>query len=160
MLAEYGYSWLFLDTIHNWNGKGPHMRGPGSISCHDFQVRMEKSDFTVKIQGMTCACGRWREQADYKSEKAWPLGKSYFPLGSNCSHSALDIFFPGAKMCFENFLGSLVFFSLPLLQPSYHFVAPLWQASPYTQWGTVEDIYSARANQFRWNCRWLRYSLL
>lgn len=65
----------------------------------DFQVSIEKSDLTIKIQTMTCTRGRWKEQTDYKSEKARPLGKSpvslWVAIGSN---SALG-FFPRVLRC-------------------------------------------------------------
>lgn len=111
---------------------------------------MEKNDLTVKIQGMTCACGRWGEQAHYKSEKAWPLGKSNFPLGIYCSNSTLDFFPQGLRCALRISLGVWYFSAFP----SYSLSIPLYLHCDrplhiHTQHGTVGDIYSVRANEFR-----------
>ena len=83
-----GYSWeLGIGRVHLGGN-------PWALAIMDFQVSIEKSNLTIKIQTMTCTRGRWREQTDYKSEKARPLGKNPVSLWVAIAPIQPWVFFP------------------------------------------------------------------
>lgn len=142
-MITHDHFWIQFRT---WDGKGLHMRGSVSITHQGSQLRIEKSDLTVKIQGTACACGGWQGADRSQLWENQPSGEHHVSLWVALPPIQPWIFFLRCSGVFGRISSGVQYFSslarhFPL-QPSELSASPLWQSSPHAPASAACDIYS------------------